>query len=237
MQGLELLNSHLKKAAIGAAGGAASALLYNSVSYPVKDELGNIIESKDISPLNAAIAGGLIGVASEAGRNYFSKMQNPIAQTPTVQQPVNQRQYTHGWKLHLNVDDQYIPSVSSELDLIGFPYKAGKNSGQKGKSMTVYVGSKNDAVIVANRLAQNQYIKPPAGDVLVDDALIAGNIWGRFDMPRENKDWHQYGFNGVPLKKDHWEVLRYGDSSLKQQFVNAAHQELIDLYGDFYTGS
>lgn len=87
---MKILASHPSMMASGALLGGGGALVYNSLSQPVLDEYGNVIESNDINPLIAAGIGGAIGLAGSTGLNYVKGRQpqspggtsQPMQQTP-----------------------------------------------------------------------------------------------------------------------------------------------------------
>jgi hypothetical protein len=138
-----------------------------------------------------------------------------------------------GWKLHLNTLE--INKISLYLDSIKVSYKAGFNGGQEGKAITIYCGSKSNAINIAKDLtAKFSCILPPVGDVLIDDICICKNIWGRFDAC--HKDWHQYGKKGIPLLKDHMQMLLWDKSLCCESFLVISHKLLTKEFGEFYTG-
>lgn len=140
-----------------------------------------------------------------------------------------------GWKLHLATDDP--ESVSAKLKEIGLTHKVGRNAGQGGKDLTVYVGSKN-AAINAAKIINDQagsMLKPPTGDTIHDDISFGGKVMGRFDAAGD-KDFHQYGANGVPHLIDDVQAGMFGGKG-PSNMDERADAVLKYKYGEFYTGT
>jgi len=159
-----------------------------------------------------------------------------------------------GWKIHLNVARDFNDPVTRAIGdfLYGqdLQFKIGMG-GEEGKGMTVYVGSRDRLEAVAaeiNRRFGNQ-LGPIAGDALVDDLPVAGNVAARFAP--QGDGWHQYGYKspGLPLlKADHdlLATMQIGDpaavgmATFQAQLSRAqavARRRAFDEYGAYYVGT
>lgn len=156
-----------------------------------------------------------------------------------------------GWKLHLNFDAEdpiKVATVDTVLDSLQLgkrilQYKighgGGRASGAPGKEATVYIGSRDNAEIVARYIGQvlDPVLDPPEGDTLHDDRPFgeAGTkVMGRFDIGRYDRDFHQYGPNGLPLLNqdvDPWNKID------RDAAIARAEAALVSRYGEFYTGT
>jgi hypothetical protein len=147
-----------------------------------------------------------------------------------------------GWKLHLNPKKGIgaEKAISDYLSEKKIPHKVGKNSGQDSKGITVYVGSRDDANALAADINSrfSNVLNDAAGEVLVDDTQIAGKVWGRFDLSK-NDEFHQYGAAGVPFLNDDMSQLRYAED--KDAAIEKAKQRADGIlrrqYGEYYTGT
>lgn len=149
---------------------------------------------------------------------------------------------THGWKLHLNVAPENIKAASKYLKQAGYPHKTGLSSGQEGKSITVYAGARDVADKVAADINKKlaKILLPAKGDTLVDDQPFVGNVYGRFDIGRVDKEFHQYGRAGIPYTKNDMQNMSFGgDRSevAKEAATKRADAILRERFGAFYTGS
>jgi hypothetical protein len=143
-----------------------------------------------------------------------------------------QNDFRCGWKLHLHTNEG--ERIGKFLVTLNVNYKVGK-SGQLGKDVTIYCGSKTNAINIAKVLqAKFACILPPIGEVLVDDICIYKNIYGRFDAC--HKDWHQYGKLGIPMLKDHVQMCLWDKSLSWDTFLPVSHKLLSQQFGEFYTG-
>lgn len=145
----------------------------------------------------------------------------------------------YGWKIHLSISDQNKPSVEAFLKKNDLLYKI-ERSGQDGKNATVYIGSRNAVVDMANRMEAEigQFLDEPWGEVLKDDVPITPKAWVRFDLNSrpEGIVWQQYGAQGLPfLREDTFAVLGKGMQS--SVAFNRSNAELINTFGDFYLGT
>ena len=73
---------------------------------------------------------------------------------------------SEGWKLHLSTDSP--EEVSAIVKEMGYRHKVGHNSGQTGKDLTVYIGSRDDAMRAAEE------IKARAGSLLKEPIIVTG---------------------------------------------------------------
>jgi hypothetical protein len=150
---------------------------------------------------------------------------NDIAKSGKVSSPSTAPK---GWKLHLTTKNKV--SISKYLKDKGYVHKIGKNAGQAGKDITIYVGKKDDAIRIAKEINKDigNLLDNPTGDVLLTDVIVDGKVMGRFD-PRDNK-FHQYGGRGFPyLKADQMQLL-YGNMT-KAEAAKRALIELKNTYG------
>lgn len=143
----------------------------------------------------------------------------------------NVKAETAGWKLHLATDKP--EEVSKILQESGLKHKVGR-SGQDGKDVTVYVGSK-EAAKEATRLIEEKaghLLKEPHGpEVLNDDVPFGKKVMGRFDIGSIDPEFHQYGEKGVPwLNADMDPYNRHPGATER------ADAKLKEKYGEFYTG-
>lgn len=147
---------------------------------------------------------------------------------------------TDGWKLHLNPVPGSEQAISDYLTKKGIPHKVGQNSGQVGKGITVYAGSRDTANTVATELNSqfNDSLNDAEGDVLVDDAPIAGKVWGRFDAPK-SPEFHQYGESGVPYLAEDMGQLNYAKDRavFGSEAYKRADAALRAKFGTHYTGT
>jgi hypothetical protein len=159
-----------------------------------------------------------------------------------------------GWKLHLNFDTTSEPTVAAITHALTALRGAGSINNFKignaasdinihgGKEATVYIGPKDQADAVAHELSTlfADLLLPPAGDATKHDTLLAPQVMGRFDIGRVDRDYYQYGSDGVPyLKADHTRVLGlFGQAKMSHEDARAAADAVLrERYGTFYTGS
>lgn len=143
-----------------------------------------------------------------------------------------------GWKLHIStagLKAQAKARLLQELKALKADYKEGQNSGQTGKDITVYAGSRENAAKLAGKLSQHTSGKV-VGDAARDDTEIAPGVGARFDA-NGDADFHQYGLSGVPLMRQHVEAgLMEPDGGFNEANRAVADAELTRRYGEFYTG-
>jgi len=166
--------------------------------------------------------------------------EKPVEQmTPEQSAAKEKLRRTDGWKLHLNVsedaNDPLTQAISKNLTALGVKHKVGRSSGQAGKGMTIYVGSKDAARAIAARLEKEHTL--PAGINLPEDVRWSQGVNARFDISSRNSDFHQYGVGGTPVF--HEDVKNVWPPNLGFTAANAskADRALVKLYGSFYTGS
>lgn len=192
-------------------------------------------------------------VAAPAAPTPTAAPEAVFTATPTDAPAVSVKNLTYaggtpaGWKLHLNVSNENEDAVNKYLtDKVknkidgGVKFKKGKSS-QAGKSFTVYVGSRDKAMAVAQQINAEigNLLLEAEGDVLKDDVNFDGKVWGRFDIGPVDKEFHQYGIAGIPFLNDDMGNLSFGgrtDSKIEEA-KNKAHNILVARYGEFYTGT
>lgn len=160
-----------------------------------------------------------------------------------------------GWKIHLNVAPENRVIVEEWLRKQGMYdhtqqeawagadkgiplFKSGRNSGQEGKDFTVYIGERDSANTLAELINSQlgDKILPASGDALTDDMPLSGNIVGRFDIAGFDREFHQYGSQGVPYFQDDMAELTFGGGN-KNAMRMKANTELMKRYGTYYAGS
>lgn len=149
-------------------------------------------------------------------------------------------QKSHGWKIHLNVGEK--PDEALLRDLIDFcrqeaiSYKQGRNSGQEGKGMTLYVGSHDRLVTVAKALQQafGSRLLPPAGDTAIDNRLVEEKIAARFDA-RRTSEFSAYGSRGLPYLSD--EAGAWNAHIPRETKLRHAVAALSETYGTYFHGT
>lgn len=175
------------------------------------------------------------------------KLRDPVGKTVTGEDiPPGS-----GWKLHLATGDEFGPiteqlttepsspslarEISEFLTKEDIYHKVGKNSGQTGKDMTVYVGSKDDAQKVADALKEKfgDRLQPPHGDALADDIPFNDVVVGRFETTGFDRNMSQYGWKGKGLLKVEHTNNVWGGA--KTDVLTEKY--LRNKYGDFYTGT
>jgi hypothetical protein len=138
----------------------------------------------------------------------------------------------HGWKLHLNFDAG-DPTVVTQVSLFLKEMKGrnlcnfkigkggGKAAGAPGKEATVYVGSKDDAFVVAKMIEDGlrDVLLPPTGDALVSDIEFNELVMGRFDVMKWDPD---------PL--GYFRAQIFGGRAGREALF-------VQRYGTFYTGT
>lgn len=143
---------------------------------------------------------------------------------------------TDGWKLHLATDSP--EEVSAALKELGLTHKVGNNSGQAGKDITVYIGSRTDAEKAAQQIESRfgSKLNAPHGETLADDLAFTDKVMGRFDIGSSDPTFHQYGSKGVPFTKDAVNNRTFGGQFDSDQARAEADRLLRQKYGDFYGG-
>lgn len=182
-----------------------------------------------------APAVGLIPVESW-GDSHTVHFGNEITVVHQAVKPVAlPTKSTDGWKLHLSVEEANRSVVSDLLKTNGYAHKVGHNSGQQGKDITVYIGSRADAEEAAKYLSDllDRYLVMPKGEVLTDDRKFFRKIYGRFDIGRHDPRFHQYGSKGTPFLLSDMDPWNKRDSSVA---FSEADKLLTETYGKYYTG-
>ena len=205
------------------------------------------------------VSRGLYGFLSgRDGAEYLANLVRPFPITSEVREAltpvgdlhkeaVEALQPGKGWKLHLNFDHtnrDVVSRIGIVLErLMGrgivVNFKIGQGGGVEcgapGKEATVYVGHGYRAKSVAKFLHNNYsyLLKPPAGDTLVDDILMAPLIAARFDLSHTYyHDFNQYGWHGIPF------VMGDGRRHSRRNGEEArafAHAVLAARFGEFFT--
>ena len=163
-----------------------------------------------------------------------------------------------GWKFHLNVDTEDAHKVKKMSDFLNAlhnhnaitTYKigsgGGKAYGQPGKEVTVYIGHRNKANIVAPVIeaVMADTLDMPGLDALKDDITFTKHVIGRFEVANTDFEFHQYGAKGHPLLNADIEVLGTSQHETasekalrKAEATTRAYNMLVRRYGQFYTGS
>lgn len=143
-----------------------------------------------------------------------------------------------GWKLHFSTEEKNEKYTIAVLKSKGLMFKCGHGGERnEGKGFTVYAGSKEKAMKIADDINQRlaTLILPPQGEVLVSDVQISGNIFGRFDAGGE---WHQYGPKGIPWMRQDLEnnFLRFQNKDRLGEFEERSRRKLEKEFGNFFTG-
>jgi hypothetical protein len=140
---------------------------------------------------------------------------------------------TDGWKLHIGtagMSPQQVSRLIGELRKTGQQAKTDRNSGQTGKDITVYVGSRADAERVARQLSPFTTGRI-YGDAANDDIELAPGVGARFDVAGD-RDFHQYGRGGVPILRD---LIEFG-KPFSDEAIRRSEATLAQRYGEFFTG-
>lgn len=150
-----------------------------------------------------------------------------------------------GWKLHLATDQ--TEEVSKSLKEMGLSHKVGKNSGQEGKDITVYIGDKDKADVTSQNISSKlgHLLKEPHGDTLTDDVQLADKVMGRFEISQIDNDFNQYGAKGFPILNEdisnhiltNKNLPKEEKEKLKKEYDAKADAILKERYGAFYTGT
>lgn len=172
---------------------------------------------------------------SDETRRLFEKIDAGTIPSDTIASNISRIKKNGGWKLHLATDN--VDEVSNILSDLGYTFKVGRSSGQVGKDITIYVGSRVDANILAAEISDKAagLIKSPVGDTLIDDVELAPNVMGRFDIGSSDKRFHQYGINGVPFLNDDMLQVQMGTLT-KEQAMQKAQMLLQTDYGEYFSG-
>jgi hypothetical protein len=139
-----------------------------------------------------------------------------------------------GWKLHLATD--HPEEISATLKKLGIKHKVGSAGGQEGKDLTAYIGSRDKANEIAKHLNERHghQLKDPHGETLADDTNLGGKVMGRFDAGKNDKEFHQYGSQGVPHLMEHADPF---NPVAPDKARDAATKRLEEKYGEHFTGS
>lgn len=169
-----------------------------------------------------------------------------------------------GWKLHLNFDATNPATITRVREFLDkarqtgliTTYKVGEGGGEKyeqpGKEATVYVGHRDKALAAAQELetALADILLTQTEEVRADDIPFAGStVYGRFEVYRNDDDFHQYGANGVPVLMVDAGASKYSGNLYKglagaeakklfwQDAAKRAEGLLEYRYGEFFTGT
>jgi len=175
-------------------------------------------------------------VKTEAEAPAKTQAEAVLGKQPWEMTDAEWKGYAGGWKLHLSTKNP--EAVSEELKKLGLRHKVGRGSGQTGKDLTVYVGSKDAADAAANAIVgkTGALLDPPHGDALIDDILFNPKVAGRFnihDTPLTG-EFHQYGAKGIPFLQEDMDPFNKRPSD--ESFARA-DKRLRERYGVFYTGT
>lgn len=159
-----------------------------------------------------------------------AKTEVTPAPVPSSPRQVGQDQ---GWKLHLASDEP--EEVSKILKAENIRHKVG-HSGQEGKDLTAYIGSRDDAERAAKLIEEKagHLLKPTQGEVLKDDIAFTPNVAGRFDIGAGDKDFHQYGAKGIPFLNEDMDVF---NPVPPEKAYARADKLLRERYGSFFAGT
>lgn len=162
----------------------------------------------------------------------LNRQAMPQKMTPELIQKIKDKHA--GWKLHLASDKPEY--VSRWLKDRGYTHKVGR-SGQEGKDLTVYIGSKADTIRVADDIENNiaHLLNDPHGETLTDDIAFTNKVWGRFSVSQVDTEFHQYGSEGIPYLNDDMARRGRGDIDANTARQNA-DRILRERYGEFYSG-
>lgn len=166
-----------------------------------------------------------------------------VDSSPAVKVDTKSIPETQGWKLHLNLkgDTASIEKISAFLKEKGIAHKVGRNGGQSGKDMTLYIGDRDKTNAIAKELNDKfgDVLSPAEGDTLSDDMPISGNVWGRFEIGKHDPRFHQYGIEGVPFLDEDMGQIRYQTDKKKaaQEYKAKADKLLQAKYGSYYSGT
>lgn len=131
---------------------------------------------------------------------------------------------------HGRVVPQQIQRLTQEVRNTGAQSKLGRNSGQVGKDVTIYVGSRADAERIARQLSPFTSGRI-YGDTAVDDVELAPGVGARFDVAGD-RDFHQYGRGGIPILRDLIEIGK----PFSEEAIQRSEAILAQRYGEFFTG-
>ena len=154
-----------------------------------------------------------------------------------------------GWKFHLNVTDpNHQQEISDWFKQRGVAHKIGRNSGQAGKEMTAYIGSRDNL----DKITEEVYSKfgdkllPQSqnSEVFKEGLEVKPNIFARFDVAiakekvrtmgstKENLEWTSYGKKGTPYYASLGPIRQQTDEQHE-----LARRILAERYGEFFSGS
>lgn len=154
-----------------------------------------------------------------------------------------------GWKFHLNVTDpNHQQEISDWFKQKGVAHKIGRNSGQAGKEITAYIGSRDNL----DKITEEVYSKfgdkllPQSqnSEVFKEGLEVKPNIFARFDVAiakekvpgmketKENLKWTSYGKKGTPYLANLGWAREQSD-----ELHDIARNHLAQDYGEFFTGS
>ena len=192
-------------------------------------------------PKNDRPRKGLIRVPKSSGNAEKKKLIETIVKAEEKKRSSSVKQQTKlaegdGWKLHLSTDDPAL--VSENLTKMGLKHKTGRNSGQVGKDVTVYVGNgaaaKKAAEAIEKKLGQHLKNPPEGSDTATDDVQVHGKVWGRFALHQDPR-FHQYGSKGFPwLNDDMGQYHFIQDPQEKALFKEAANRRALAVLAKDY---
>lgn len=172
-------------------------------------------------------------------------IQPAASATPTQYKRVTFAERNAGWKFHLSIKDEAARRevekfLSANKDKWQIEFKVGRNSGQSGKDVTIYIGDRVAAEKIAKEIEGKiaSFLNPTTGDALKDDIPFSPHVAGRFDATNKrlgDSTMVQYGFQGHGvLDTDYWEkstnpAYRATAKRRAEEFIRK-HPELKDIY-------
>ena len=148
-----------------------------------------------------------------------------------------------GWKLHLTVDKNNYAVVDKWLDLNWEGQYKLLSGGEIGeKDFTVYIGSKNDALDLANKIEGELGALLSKSNAGGEDTMLTANIAARFDIQQVDSKYKYYGADGIPF--DEWAVQNStgwgemgpdGKPYPKDWHIKRINKALENQFGVYYT--
>lgn len=159
-----------------------------------------------------------------------------------------------GWKIHLFIRKSNIPKVYVWLFNKGECFKISA-TGEKGKNITIYIGSMDKALNLAKELHMDidHYLEYPQGGSTTGNVLLFPKVSARFDY-KDNESgldgFNQYGIYGVPLLNMHYVSFcksgkyRTSEGKLKanaedtlKEWLEEDYAKLKQKEGNYFIGS